>query len=388
MTRLETGERELVPGEPRARRGRRPGPDPARRRGDRRRAGGGRDRPRSRARRGRGRRPGERDRRRPLVRLRPAAGRAARGGLREGPAERRRRRVREALSRPRRDGGRLASGAAVVRGDRETLLERALPPFRAAVEAGVRAVMTAHIRFPALADEPATLSPELLEPAPFRARVRGLVITDALEMRAISRTSGIAAGGVRALAAGADALCVGADHDGRRSRAPTAVVEAVREGTLAEQRVLEAAERVRETAAWASSPRPHHDRAAGAEAARRALRVEGDPALVGEPVVVELWPEPTIAAGEAHHGLGELLGAETIRVRREIAAAAREHPATRRRPARRPPPPVAARARRTRLGRGGDGPARMAAPGGASLRGHVRRRPGKPPGRGRAPSGG
>ena len=31
--------------------------------------------------------------------------------------------------------------------------------------------------------------------------------------------------------------------------------------------------------------------------------------------MVELWPEATIAAGPAHHGLGELLGAETVRVR-------------------------------------------------------------------------
>jgi beta-N-acetylhexosaminidase len=200
--------------------------------------------------------------------------------------------------------------------DRETLLRRALPPFRAAVEAGVRAVMTAHIRFPAFADEPATLSPELLGLLRSELGFRGLVITDALEMRAISRTSGIAAGGVRALVAGADALCVGADHEPAEVESlRTAVAEAVRDGGLAEQRVLEAAERVRETAAWASSPRPHHDRAVGAEAARRALRVDGDPLLSGEPVVVELWPEPTIAAGESHHGLGELLGAETIRVR-------------------------------------------------------------------------
>jgi beta-N-acetylhexosaminidase len=32
-------------------------------------------------------------------------------------------------------------------------------------------------------------------------------------------------------------------------------------------------------------------------------------------VIVELWPEATIAAGPAEHGLGELLGAETVRVR-------------------------------------------------------------------------
>ena len=49
-----------------------------------------------------------------------------------------------------------------VETDRETLEARALPPFAAAVEAGVRAVMTAHIRFAALDDEPATLSAKVI----------------------------------------------------------------------------------------------------------------------------------------------------------------------------------------------------------------------------------
>jgi beta-N-acetylhexosaminidase len=199
--------------------------------------------------------------------------------------------------------------------DRETLVRRALPPFRAAVEAGVRAVMTAHIRVPAVAEEPATLSPELIGLLRSELGFLGLVMTDALEMRAISGTVGIAAGGVGALTAGADALCLGADRQpSEAGDLRAAIVQAVREGSLAEERVLEAAGRVREAADWAASPRPHHDREAGAEAARRALLVEGDPSLVGNPVVVELWPEPTIAAGQAQHGLGELLGAETIRV--------------------------------------------------------------------------
>ena len=41
----------------------------------------------------------------------------------------------------------------------DVLRERELPPFAAAVEAGARAVMTAHIRFAAFGDEPATLEP-------------------------------------------------------------------------------------------------------------------------------------------------------------------------------------------------------------------------------------
>jgi beta-N-acetylhexosaminidase len=139
-------------------------------------------------------------------------------------------------------------------------------------------------------------------------------------MRAISATVGFEEGAVRALAAGADALCLGAEGTPSQvARAFDAILEAVRTGRLAEERVHEAAARVSETAARASAPRPLRDREAGAEAARRALRVEGDVSLESEPVVVELWPEPSIAAGETRHGLGQLTGAETIRLREEDA---------------------------------------------------------------------
>ena len=161
--------------------------------------------------------------------------------------------------------------------DRETLVRRALPPFRAAVEAGVRAVMTAHIRVPAVAEEPATLSPELIGLLRSELGFRGLVMTDALEMRAISGTVGIAAGGVGALAAGADALCLGADREpSEAADLRAAIVQAVRKGHLAEERVLEAAGRVRETAAWASvseaASRPRGGSRGGAARAPRRGR--------------------------------------------------------------------------------------------------------------------
>jgi len=192
-----------------------------------------------------------------------------------------------------------------VETDLETLYSRALPPFAAAVEAGVRAVMTAHIRFAALDDEPATLSARVIGLLRSELGFGGLVMTDALEMRAISATVGLEEGAVRSLAAGADALCLGADLAPEAVRGvQAAIAVAVREGRLPEERLLEAASHVSETVAWASSPTPGHDREAGAEAARRALRVEGDTRLSGEAQVIELRPEATIAAGEAGHGLG------------------------------------------------------------------------------------
>ena len=110
---------------------------------------------------------------------------------------------------------------------------------------------------------------------------------------------------MRALEAGADALCLG--HDLGPDEVHRAVVDAVRSGRLAEERLVEAAGRVDELAAWAARPRAGVERGVGADAARRALWVEGDPRVERAPRVVELWPEPTIAAGPAAHGLGDSL---------------------------------------------------------------------------------
>jgi len=203
----------------------------------------------------------------------------------------------------------------VADADLETLRARALPPFEAAVEAGARAVMTAHVRFSTLDEEPATTSACWIGLLRSELGFGGVVMTDALEMQGAGGPAGIGESAVRALAAGADALCLGADLSPQQVLgAHDAIVEAVRAGRLEEERVHEAAGRVAELAAWVS-PRPFTDREAGAEAARRALRVEGDPSLGADPLVVELCPDPTIAAGPARHGLGEILGAETIRVR-------------------------------------------------------------------------
>jgi beta-N-acetylhexosaminidase len=199
-----------------------------------------------------------------------------------------------------------------VERDEETMAAMLLP-FRSAVEAGVRAVMTAHIRIAGLDDAPATLS---------RAAIGGLlrgelgfagvVVTDALEMRAVSTTVGVEEGAVRALEAGADALCLG--HDLQPDSVRAAVVDAVRSERLPEERLREAALRVAGLPAvsGAVSAEP---RGIGLRAARRALLVDGDVALTRPPLVVELAPEASIAAGEARHGLADSLdSAELVRL--------------------------------------------------------------------------
>ena len=77
-------------------------------------------------------------------------------------------------------------------------LDVALLPFRAAVAAGVRAVMTAHLLVPALDDVPATVSRRSSAGLREELRSKGLVVTDALEMRGLAGSVGVEEGAVLA----------------------------------------------------------------------------------------------------------------------------------------------------------------------------------------------
>ena len=115
--------------------------------------------------------------------------------------------------------------------------------------------MTAHLLVPALDDVPATLSRRVLtELLRDELGFDGLVITDALEMRAIADGVGVEEGAVRAIAAGADALCIGHDlHEDAVAAVVAALVAAVAEGRLPLARLEEAADRVRSVAPLGSS---------------------------------------------------------------------------------------------------------------------------------------
>ncbi|MET9439294.1 glycoside hydrolase family 3 protein [Streptomyces sp. NPDC006610] len=206
--------------------------------------------------------------------------------------------------------------------DPAVLGERELAPFRAAIAAGTRAVMSAHILVPALdPDRPATLSRRILTDL-LRGELGydGLIVTDGMEMQAIAGTYGIERGSVLAVAAGADAICVGGgladDETVRRLR--DALVTAVRSGELPEERLADAAQRVRDLARWtatssAAAAGPTADTEVGLRAARRALRVtgaDGFTPLTAAPYVAVLTPVANIAVGdETPWGLGAALAA-------------------------------------------------------------------------------
>ncbi len=170
--------------------------------------------------------------------------------------------------------------------------------------------MSAHILVPALDPErPATLSRRILTGL-LRDQLGydGLIVTDGMEMRAISGTYGIERGSVLAVAAGADAICVGGgladDETVRRLR--DALVAAVRAGELPEERLADAADRVRRLARWATTAvpagaNPAADHEVGLRAARRALEATGLASftpLTEAPYVAALTPVANIAVGD------------------------------------------------------------------------------------------
>ena len=182
----------------------------------------------------------------------------------------------------------------------DALEEAALLPFRAAIDAGVLSIMTAHIVVRSLGDAPATMSRELLhELLRTELGFDGLVVTDALEMKAISDTVGVEEGAVQAIAAGADALCLGHDLlDESVVSVRDALVSAVRSKRMSEERLASAASRVAQVVELASMAGDAAvDREAGRVAAHRALRIEGEARLDGRVLVVELEPEVGMAAG-------------------------------------------------------------------------------------------
>jgi beta-N-acetylhexosaminidase len=212
-----------------------------------------------------------------------------------------------------------------------------LVPFRAAIAAGVQCVMTGHLLVPAYDDRlPATLSPRILtDLLRHELGFDGLVVTDGIEMQGVRRSYGLEGATVRALASGADAICVGGDHADEHTaiRLRDAIVAAVRSGELPEQRLREAVDRVRRLAAWSTRTqdaigvRAVADAAGagtvagagvagsvvGLAAARRAVKVtlgEGGSLPVSRaPHVVEFAPPRNIAIGaETPWGVGAPLG--------------------------------------------------------------------------------
>ncbi|MGP7996878.1 MAG: glycoside hydrolase family 3 protein [Streptosporangiaceae bacterium] len=219
-----------------------------------------------------------------------------------------------------------------------TLRRRDLVPFMAAIAAGVRGVMPGHLRVPELTGElPATLS-AAAQTGLLRGELgfTGVIISDALEMRAVSGVYGLPEAAVRAVAAGTDLLCLGRDtgQDGYLA-VRGALAGALASGRLPAARLEEAERSVARLRGWlagqpdaraaadgpagnagAAGDGAARDGAArdgaaaraerariGLAAARRAIRASAPPRPLADPVVLQLGAPENIAVGSVPWGL-------------------------------------------------------------------------------------
>ncbi len=122
---------------------------------------------------------------------------------------------------------------------------RDLVPFRRAVENQVEMLMTAHVVYTALdPDRPATLSRKIIaELLRSQMNYNGVVVTDDLDMAAVSADHEIGELAVGALNAGADLLMICKSPE-KAVAAKAAIIEALRKGDLDETQVAASLERI------------------------------------------------------------------------------------------------------------------------------------------------
>ncbi len=136
-----------------------------------------------------------------------------------------------------------------VPGDRERLDKVELYPFKEAIEAGVEAIMTAHLAVPALdptPNMPATLSPTIMTGL-LRNELgfKGLIVTDALDMGGVTNAYSDEEMSFKALLAGVDVLLMPRDP----ALTIRTVIEAVRAGKVPISRIDDSVRRILEAKA-------------------------------------------------------------------------------------------------------------------------------------------
>jgi beta-N-acetylhexosaminidase len=151
-----------------------------------------------------------------------------------------------------------------------------LVPFRAAVAAGVAAMMTAHVVYSAVDPLlPATLSKATCTGLRDDIAFRGLLVTDDLEMKAIAARFSIEEAAVQSIAAGCDVLLVCHDDD-QQERAASALAREAERSRAFRARCAQALHRIREACAR-SAPKLLDD-----EAIERVVGGPGSIAIADE----------------------------------------------------------------------------------------------------------
>lgn len=193
--------------------------------------------------------------------------------------------------------------------DLAMLRSRELVPFRAALEAGAAMVMSGHFALPGVtgdADLPATLSRRIMGDLLRRELgFRGISLTDALDMRALSQGAGQLVEAISALRAGVDLLLLTPDRRAQR-RLEDGLPQAALRGLLPAGLTRDADARVRRLRRWlARFPRPpmevvrgHDHLELARRAAARSLTLVRDErgllplSLPSEATLAVVTPEP------------------------------------------------------------------------------------------------
>ncbi|NLB84138.1 MAG: glycoside hydrolase family 3 protein [Synergistaceae bacterium] len=211
------------------------------------------------------------------------------------------------------------TGLPLIPVSRERLERVEFPPFRAAIDAGVPLVMTAHVLVPSLDEKnPATLSPSILGMLRSEMGFSGLIITDSMGMAALKKERTMEEAAIEAFNAGADILLFGADkgheeteHFGMYS----ALLDACRTGEISTNRLDESVGRIlvakSSLGLFQKDWRPEYvprlspeGSAVAREAALRSITVARNRNETLETVRDGkkrplLWPKERIAAGKA-----------------------------------------------------------------------------------------
>jgi len=136
-----------------------------------------------------------------------------------------------------------------IKGDRNRLEKVELYPFKKAIEAGVQAIMTAHLQLPALDSTPnlpATLSPLILSGL-LREELgfKGLIVTDAMGMGGVTSLFSPQEAALRAVQAGVDMVLLPPETD----EVIESLIQAVRLGQISEDRINSSVRRILEAKA-------------------------------------------------------------------------------------------------------------------------------------------
>lgn len=138
------------------------------------------------------------------------------------------------------------SALSSVNHNKDRLESIELYPFREAIRNGIKAIMSAHIMFPAYEKRrlPATLSSKILiDLLRNELEFKGLIITDCMEMKAIDNYFGTIEAAAMSVNAGADMICISHTEE-KQLKSLNRIKEKIKNGEINEKRIDESVKRI------------------------------------------------------------------------------------------------------------------------------------------------